>query len=133
MVHYDIPGARRTFQAEVAALRKQEDALLASDNPDLDAAFIHAQRRFHDHRINFLLEGMRCENIGLGREQSIGAAAKVLGDMLGTLTLSCVGPRERQIVKNCFDRALAECIMPPGEASNATEPVQIVAEEGGNA
>ena len=129
MTRYDLKAARAQIKTILDGEAKQRADMLANPPKDvvIDADFLRAQAMFADLRMEFTLTGMKAENLGVGRIPALGAAAKALGDMLSTLTLSCISGTERQIVKMCFDRALAEGLMPPapddGRAAAAMTPV----------
>jgi hypothetical protein len=130
MTHFDLTTARAQMAAQIA-----EDTQLDPERikDGTDAQFVAANRRFDEHRIDFIIETMRCENDGLGRDQALAAGARCLGELLGMLTVSCVGARERQLVHSNFTRALGETIQGPIDPNQRVVGANITAEEGGNA
>lgn len=130
MPHYNLTAVRAQITEQIAA-----DTLLDVDRIRMGtpSKFITAYRRFDPLRIDFIVEAMKIENDGLGRDEAMVAAARCLGELVGSFSLSCVGERERSLFKGSFDRALSETIIGPVDPEQTGVSSTFKAEEGGHA
>lgn len=129
-MHYNLTAIRAQLSEQIAADTELDVDRIRMGTP---AKFISAYRRFDTLRIDFIIEAMKIENDGLGRDEALVSMARALGELAGSAMLSCVGERERSLFKGSFDRALSETIIGPVDPEQTGVSATIEAEEGGHA
>lgn len=128
MAHYDLIAAEAQMRADAKAARDVGEAMIEAGG---DRSFLEAQRGFDEARIQFTLSGMRLENQGMGRNETLCANAAAIGLVWASLLMGCVGNRERQMVNMWVQKSITETLAdkePDGFHVKST----FAAEEGGN-
>jgi hypothetical protein len=130
MPHFNLHQHEQAMRKSLADDAELDPARVADG---LSANFIAAHHRFDELRIQFMLETMRGINDGLGRDEMLAASARALGMLAGSLTLSAVGQRERNLVNGCFTTALSETLVGPVDPNQRVTETVMKSEEGGHA
>lgn len=102
--NYNLAAAEATMRANIA-LAMVERRAMAADHPE-EIAFLNAQSEFDEARIQFTLAGMRAENAGLGRNETLSAAGYAIGSMWASGLQFAVGARERAVLNGWLQQAL---------------------------
>jgi len=117
-VHYDLAQAEAAMRKGIEETVRAGDEAIAEGRAE--AAFIAAQRKFDESRIQFVLAGMAAVNDGISRDEMFTAGGMALGLMMGGLMNVCIGNRERNQVDHAFRQAFADCVA-QNAASKQTE------------
>lgn len=106
--HYDLEAAEADIRANVASAKIEGQKMV--DSGQADATFIAAQREFDEARIQFVLAGLRLENMGIDRNETLSAAGQAIGQIWANALAAAVGARERSIVNGWLQIALQTAI-----------------------
>lgn len=100
----DLEAAEKQMRADIALATSEGMRLIQEEGADAD--FIRSQRQFDEARIQFTLACMKCDNLGIGRNELLSGAGHALGTMWGNLLMACVGERERAVANGWVQNGL---------------------------
>lgn len=106
--HYDIAAAEAEIRLNIRQAQAEGQKMV--DAGQADATFIAAQREFDEARIQFVLAGMRLENMGIDRNEMLSAAGQAIGQTWANALSAALGARERGIVNGWIQIALQTAI-----------------------